>query len=283
METTELTDEQIEQHFEESFGSDETARNDTPEEPELEPASETAELSEPEPEPEPEPESGITFQGNTYSQTEADEIFNVYRWAQSLTPGQVQAIDAALTGQFVTANEPEPEPSPEVSSESDEYLDPKAETEIAALNQRIAELDEKQQTQAMQAQEAQIAEAEAGITLGETQFRDKWGLSVEETSQLEEQVVRMGIFPQMVQQADSYAEATENAFEIAFWNHPELRQRATQFFAAEQSDVAREKEARKTRAGAVSASGGTMPRTEPEPSTYDQRQKAMISELKQHM
>jgi hypothetical protein len=279
--------------------------------PEAPPPDEVPEEGEPEEGEAPGPESGqsapaFTFSGRDYSNEQVAQALPVYDWFARLQPQQVQAIDALLSGGYrlVPANEPvvtpatptgsvapvAPPPPGSATAEEGEWLDPRAQREINALRQQMAQMQEVfTQNLAPVVQTQQQADYNtrlSAIKLSHAEFQERFQLPDEAMDALEATIAESQVLPGLANRHGSLKAGMDAALEMAFWSTPVYRDHfIEQRQASKEAEQATTDAAtvRKQHLTALSGSGGSAPRREPVPSTPADRHAAMVSEIAQAM
>lgn len=155
-----------------------------------------------------------------------------------------------------------------------------------ALSQQIQMLASGvQETQQQQQARAQ-AENDSMIRRAMTSFKEQRGLTDEQMESVRISAARLNVLPGLMQGVDPITgapskpdplTALDRAFEIAYMMTPEHRQR--EFGREIQRRV--EDSRRKQKLAGISGSSGSVPRTQPAPTTPQGRRAAMIDEIRQ--
>jgi hypothetical protein len=199
----------------------------------------------------------------------------VYNWYSQLDEYAIQQIDATLSGQYVLIPTEQVEllqsnwdllekvrsgqqtPSADIDDYSD---DPSVDSDIDALNQRIAQLEaEKMQEQ----QAAQLQQTASVIDATYVQWRDQHPeLSDDDFARLEAAVVQSGMFgPLATQYGD--VQATVMALDQMLYANPEFRNKAIEPLVNEklqaELQAAQEQQARGQRASSISGAAAGPP------------------------
>jgi len=248
------------------------------------------------------PAAAFTLSGVDYSADQLAQMVPVYQYFANLTPQQVQGIDALMSGQYtltplqppVAQSQPAagapPAPSPPTSSPQAEgegdWLDPRAQREIAALRQQINDLSESFKanlTPVVQSQQqADYQNRLAAINRAHVDFQTKYGLDDAAMNALESSIAQGQILPGLAQRHGNLEAGMNAALEMMFWTTPAYRDRyEQQRITSQQAEHATEDAAtlRKQQLTALSGSGGSAPRREPVPSTPEDRHAAMTQEI----
>lgn len=159
-------------------------------------------------------------------------------------------------------------------------------SQIAALVQA----QQAQQQQAMvEAQRRNEQYAEAGVAQFHTRYNT---LSAEEVAQLRGVAARMNVIPSLLSGIDPVTggvaptdpiRVVERAMEIAYNTIPEYRTRETQQATTAAQQQAAQANQRKRKAGSLSGSSGSVPRTTPAPTTPQGQRQAMLAEVGEMM
>lgn len=263
------------------------------------------------------PTPAFTFAGVDYTPEQLTQAVRVHDWFSHLNDNQVRAVDALLSGQYrlVPAHEAAPtEPSPSAPppapaagstpaaspaspapADAGDWLDPRAQAEVNRLNQIIEQQQQqftqlqesvKQsltpvvQTQQSQQQQQLVTQIDAGSAV----FKDKYQLDDSALDQIQQAVHASGVFPSLINRHNgNVAEAMTAALDMMFWTTPQFRDAYLQSkSAAEQAELVQQQQQdnkKKSQLTALSASGGSVPRREPVPSTREGRYDAMVAAI----
>lgn len=152
---------------------------------------------------------------------------------------------------------------------------------VRDLRQRVETHDDFLQRQHREANESYINRATAS-------FKERFELSDEEVQHISQIAGGLEILPALkngfnpltgqYERPDAIA-AVERALEIAYWNHPEYRNREYQ----RQMDQQKTDNKRKQKLAAVSGNSGSVPRSRPTPQTREGRHAAMVQEVEAAM
>jgi len=296
-------------------GDDQPAEGQEPPSPETAPEETSTAAAPPVTEGEAPPEQGeapaagdgqpapaFTLSGVDYSADQLAQMVPVYQYFNNLSPQQVQAIDALLSGQYTLQPlqppvQPRPDagappaPSPATSSQpppegEGDWLDPRAQTEIRALRAEIGQLRDtftQSMTPVVQNQQQADYNARLGqIQAAHTDFQTKYGLEDSAMEALETSIAQAAILPGLSQREGGIRQGMNAALEMMFWTTPAYRDRyEQQRVSSQQAEQATEDTAalRKQQLTALSGSGGSAPRREPVPSTPEDRHAAMTQEI----
>lgn len=291
--------------MEEALRGTSDADVEAPEAPEAAEEPEAPEVAQEAPEPvveEPEAPTGFdSVLGQVgMSPEDAEQII---RWASTLTPEQVQAVNAALS-----PTTPEPAASghgsPGVSSPAPGEVPPIPDLPDLSLlqeavpgigdflqAQRQALLTQQQELEALRSQQRAIAEAEAkrnqsvtsaAVDAGIAAFRETYpDLAEEQVDAVLRRATDLQVLGPLTQQfGGDVAKATTEALNTAMWSDPTMQQVLVQqrldALASERSET----EARRRRAASLSGSSGSVPgsRSSAAPAnlTPEQRRDEMV-------
>lgn len=249
----------------------------------------------------------------------ADEASQQLAWLRSLTPAQVQAVQAALnpapqpqvyspaaSGPGVPAPvvpvggtpagagyaPPLAQPAPVVDWSVLDAAVPGAGTVIASLQQQTQA--QAQQLAAYQQQQAELAAQQAQSQQSQTQAQvdAAWDtyraahtdLASTDLDYIYQRGVQMQTFPALVRQHNGNIEAALHAtLDGAMWSDPRFRDRALQSSMTQTAQVQAGIDAKKNRMAALNGTTGTVPRsgrpTNPATLTPQQRTAAIAAEL----
>lgn len=253
----------------------------------------------------------FTFAGVDYTPDTLARAVQTHQWFNQLNDQQVAAIDALMSGQYrlVPANEAVPTPPPAsaptvatppvspppdspVVDDAGEWLDPRAQAEVARLQAELAQM--RQQfagtvTPLVQSQaDAQFQARRQAIDSAAESFKSQYSLDDDLVETIGRSVVQAGVLPSLITQHNGDVEAaTRQAFEMMFWTTPSFRDSYMQSKnAADLADLAAQDQAqadKQRKMTALTASGGSTPRRDPTPSTKDDRHSAMVELIRADM
>lgn len=254
----------------------------------------------------------FTFAGVDYDAEQLSHAVRLQGWYNRLNNDQLQAIDALLSNQYVlvpaTASvapqtppqQTQPQatvpvsPSPTVDDGAGEWLDPRAEAEIAALRNQLTQMQQSfQQNLAPLVQtqaNTQLQQNIAAIERAESAFRANYTLDDTIFKTIQDSVIQAGILPSLLPQHNGNVEAaTRQAYEMMFWTTPAFRE--AHLGARASSDLAEAAQAdqaevdRKKKLTALSpSSGGSVPRPSTRtPQTKDDRHAGMVELIRADM
>lgn len=247
------------------------------------------------------PSPAFTLSGRDYSNEQVAQALPLYDWFARLDPGQVQAIDALLSGTYrlvpaseaaqpqpssATSGTPASSPSPPPAEDEGEWLDTKAQREITALRQQMAEMQQvfTQNLQpVVQTQQQADYDARLGaINQSHAEFQQRYQLPDEAMDALEVTIAESQVLPGLAHRHGGIKAGMDAALDMAFWSTPVYRDRylASRQASKEAEQVQEDTAAvRKQHLTALSGSGGSAPRREPVPATAEDRHAAMVAEI----
>lgn len=230
------------------------------------------------------PDAPLKIGDREFQPAEVVDMQRAYEWSQTLAPENVAAINALFSGEYelvpVGEKPAAPVAQPTTTSTDDEDyepLDPVAADRIAKMEQ---ELDLLRNQSATTAQERQIAQVSAGVEA----FNTARELDEATSNRLQKTVLDNGWMPLFVQQTGGdFTRATEAALEFAAQNDPILRQAEIDRLATEQFERDRrasdDTRTKKRKAGSLGGGGGSVSRKVRQPSTKEEMDAAMVSEI----
>ncbi len=238
---------------------------------------------------EPVIEQKFLYNGHEYAPEEIERIFQAAQWVGQINPWQAEFIDRVLSGEIDLSTLQAPQAPhtpiiPPVAPVDDyEYADPRLKEELDALRSTVASLQSTTQSQ-LQATQAQTqAQILSEIEQGVQAYTPPFDLTPEERQFLVDSSVTAQVIPQLATTLPP-REAIQKAMDYAFWNTPEFRDRAIEAKAAETQQAQIADITRKSKASALTSSGGSIPRNAPQPPlSSEQRRKAMASEIADSM
>lgn len=252
----------------------------------------------------------FTFAGQDYSADELARAVQVSAWHQQLSDQQVVAIDALLSGQYrlVPADNPSPASiapaaPPATSSASsstapaatapidddaEEWLDPKVKDEITRLRSELGQLQQSVQQQVSPLVQQQMNESMQhrvlAIDSATQSFAKEYALTEQQVSDVLTAATQAQILPGLLARHNNdVAAATRAALDMMFWTTPSFRdsyvQARTAADLAALSEQERAGKVKQQQMTALSASGGSVPRRDPRPTTKEDRHSAMVAEI----
>lgn len=275
--------------------------------PEVEPVATVAPVDgEPTVEDQASTSAAFTFAGINYDEATLTRAVQVHDWFSRLDNNQTAAIDALLSGQYrlVPASAPDqpiatPPATPPATSSPDitqddggEWLDPRAQSEIARLQSELNSMREQftgAVTPLVQSQvDQQLNQRRAAIDSAAAAFQTTYSLDEATMQNIGQAVVQTGVLPSLITQHNGNVEAaTRQAFEMMFWTTPSFRDSYMQAkSAADLADLAAQDKAeadKHRKLTALTASGGSTPRRDPSPSNKDERHTAMVDLIRADM
>ena len=115
-------------------------------------------------------------------------------------------------------------------------------------------------------------------------FQSKYGLDDAAIAEIHRKAqANEALLQQAYQTTGDAAQAYYSAFETILWADPTLRQRAIEHEAATTVAAQQDINNRKARAGSLAGSGGSVPRQSTPPSTPQDRNAAIVAELRAAM
>jgi hypothetical protein len=218
-----------------------------------------------------------------------DAVIGLLEWASSLTEEQAELAFKAAAGNLPGAVDaagtppaPAAEPDPIIPAELAETYPEVAEAlrrqheQIEALR---AEIDPRLNTVEDIASRQAYDSTQQQINDTETRVRDEFlkakSLTDDDYPALVRKVGELGIVPALVESLGLEAGFTR-ALEVAYASDPDMLKREAQRIVQTQQTASR-----KERAAALSPSGGSLPRTAPDPAglPVDARRRAMVDDI----
>lgn len=215
-------------------------------------------------------------------------------WAQfgdylRANPEMADAVAAVLEG-----GKPEPQPEPQPKTATDDKIPDGIDLDdpaIAALwNQLQSEREHISRLEAMVEQHddyvthATQQTTQSLMNQARATYKETHNLSDTDMEKVYDVAGRLQVLPALLaavdpvtglpRQIDPLA-AMQEAFEIARWNVPELREREMQLKVDEQKSDTK----RKKKLSSLGGTSGSVPKTSPEPKTEQERRAAMIAEV----
>jgi hypothetical protein len=235
----------------------------------------------------------IELDGLQLRPEEASALKEFYEFAQE-NPQAMAGIDAYLSGDYVLtpaqqaqqmqAQQAPPNGNGYEPDEEDDWDDEDIPPGVRArLDQMQAQMAQQQQVLISQQHVAQTAQQRAAnedIEMAASAYGDRRGLSEEEMSDLQNATGRLGVLPALVAKHNgNRIAALDEAFELAYWQTPEFRDREI----TRQAETSTKDRQRTTKAGKLSGSSGSQPREPQTPRTAEANREAMIAEIAQSM
>lgn len=244
------------------------------------------------------PESAVVNVGDwSITRDEIPVIRDLYEWQRSLPPDAIEGINAFLSGQYIlvprqasqggqnpvqgdgvagvgsptTTGDPASATVPPVAPapiDPDDYLDPKAAQDIAALRQQLANMEaaaqSQQQAQAQQYQQQFNQQVTAAVTSARQAIIDKYNLT-------DDEYARLATTTAQRQVTDAFVRANPNdmsagfvaALDSVYWTDPAFRQREIDRIRAAEAQQAKAISDRKAKATALSGGAAPVSRTTP--------------------
>lgn len=257
----------------------------------------------PAPTPEPTPEPTLTdlyeidYEGHQVKLTpdQLREAIRIHDWTVAVPADAWTAFNGILNGtlKVVPAESPasptsalppaQTAPSPD---EQEEWVDPRAAEEIAALRAELQQVKESVNPVVQGRIQDERTQIVSSIDSATKAFADEMKLSDQELEAITKTATESGLFPTLYQRhGGDAAKATTELYSMIYWNDPTYRGRSIQAAASEQIGEQQEQETadKKRHLTALSGSGGSVPRREPAPATREERMKAATEEIKQAM
>lgn len=221
---------------------------------------------------------------------EVEEALALKAWGDGLDANSVEAIGALLSGDYILVPRAEYEASQSASTQqsqsnqpadtdddTDDYLDPRAAAEIAALKQQVGSLTQTYQQTAADDMRLQINAAKES-------YAEKMNLNPTELAELESRLVGMRVLPALAQNAPNYQAAVEQGLDLAYWNTESFRERELDTRLTDTREEQKVTQTRKRKASALSGSGGSVSRSEKQPAaTPATRLEQMAADIRTHM
>lgn len=203
-------------------------------------------------------------------------------------PHVAEAVTAALESAENPPAPTAPAPSAPTTREVPEGIDLDDPAIAALWGQHTATLDHIARLEAtVQAHDQYVnhssqQQMESLLNQARATYKEKHNLSDEEMTRVYDVAGRLQVLPALLspvdpltgtpRKADPLA-AMQEAFEMARWSIPELREREMQLKVDEQKTTTK----RKQKLSSLGGSSGSSPRTVPEPKTQSERRDAMIA------
>lgn len=230
------------------------------------------------------PTTDITIGDRTFTPEEFVAFQQSYAFTNSLTQEHREAINNLFSGQYYlvpVSGEPvggtqAPAPtSTTVEDPDDEYLDPRAAQDIAALREEMESLRAAQATQSQRETEAVINET------SEAYFAD-WDQT--DTERVQQAAFESGLLPVFYQRNGGDAgRATRALYDHISASDPILQakiidQKVAERFEAERA-ASESTKVKKRKAGSLGGQGGAVSRQVRQPSSPDEMREAMVQEI----
>lgn len=239
-----------------------------------------------------EPPAPDVFQINDELALTREEATNWAQFQQYLRDNPVVAarLQTALEAEEAAATTPPTPPAAETppTREIPEGIDLDDPAIAALWNQHTATLDHIARLEAtVQAHDQYVTntsqqQMETLLNQARVTFKEKHSLTEAEMQKVYDVTGRLQVLPALLSPVDPVTgtprqidplSAMGEAFELARWNIPELREREMQLKVDEQKTDTK----RKQKLSSLGGSSGSTPRTVPEPKTQAERREAMIA------
>lgn len=254
----------------------------------------------------PDPEERVMFLDREMSRNEAEQLAGLYDWATSLSPAEAERIVKAAqapaavgvvdtaVGDAQGVTTPVGEDKPAIEFDPD-FVDPAVISSFQAMQARLDQLEAQTTASQRAAEHQQQLEAERAVQTARGTISEKYGFSDIEMDTVGRRAAESQIVPWVRSQladANGYVDPEVLFTEVldrTIWNDPQLREAALKSqlagTQAEVVDIQQANASRKAKAGSVSSSGGSVPRTAPSPQSLppQERHKAMEQEIAQAM
>ncbi len=263
------------------------------EEEALVPDREAAAGDQPAPEPEEEPAAPeyVEIAGKKIPTNAAPQVAELYDFIHR-HPKEAAAFLDVLEGKATVVpadaqqQQPETEPAAPFNPPADEdwefvpdTLREKAAT-VDQLAEKVQQFEQYFEAQQQQQAEAAAAEAMRAVTDGVAAFRETYDVTDDDLEQLRQEAADLGVARRLQETNGGDAtKAVRDALEIAYLRNPQYRERELERHTAR----ALEESQRQAKLGALNGSGGSAPRTEPQPSTAEQRQASIVDAVRAAM
>lgn len=220
----------------------------------------------------------VSLLGRDFDQSEAESLVGFYDWVRS-HPEQAYAIDAFMRGQaqFVVPEDRPPQ-------QQQQQAQPEPEEDLSDLppsvRAKLAEIDELRNavgTVANDSMARRHAEAQAVVHLAGENFGTKYGLGADEVEELQRDAAQLNIIPSYIAQGAPWAQAVEEALDVAYWRNPKYREAHAERIASQ----AKKDQTRQRKAASVSGGSGSAPRTAnpADTATPEGRRAAMVAAI----
>lgn len=243
-------------------------------------------------------EDYIRINGKLYPRSQEEQLGQLIDWSMQ------QILNAPVEPQVPVqppVSQPQPPAPQEPAWDPQQFVDPdlaqavdqRFEQSLSPLEQKVDLLLQQQQVAAQAAAAARQRELDEMAELALADVQQRFGLSDEERANLELATVQGGFGAVIAPRFPNPQEGFVAALEAAYWATPEFRSRAIQSAASEAAEQARvaaeqqaatqQREARKSRAGALAGNGSSLTRQVAPPSTKQERRAAMVDRFAQAM
>lgn len=218
----------------------------------------------------------LTINGQTVTRDALENIVGFQQWLAQ-NPQHLANIDAYVRGEADIA--PRQAPTPKTGEEEDdEFVDPRAAEEIAQLREQVGGLTAAQQEQAQQ----RMLES---LETGRQAFAEKYDLEPDAVEALTQSVAAAQVLPAFAaRHPGNPGAAFAEALEYQLWNTQSYRdaefQKLVDQKVQETLQANAEANKRTAKAGSLSGSSGSVPRSDV-PKTPGDKQKAMVAEIAQ--
>ena len=225
----------------------------------------------------PEPQF-VDVAGRQLRVDEAQALVEFYEWARQ-NPEVMANVNGYLSGQYELVPKGQQPQTPAPAAPEDDAWD----DVDPVVREKLRQLDEIQNELAgfRQAQmQSAVVQAQSQLTAGRDRFNQRYELTDEQLSSLEQETAALGILPSLITKhnGDRVA-AVEEALETAYWRSEEFR--AREFDRRQQAE--KKTRERTSKASKLAGSSGSVPRNRAEPSTPEARKEAMIAEIAEAM
>lgn len=203
-------------------------------------------------------------------------------------PQVAEAISNAVNAQRApaapTAEQTPQSPAPSAPPEGLDLDDPAVRILWEELQSQRAATQQVLARHEQQLNNQNQATTESLINRASLEFQKAHSLSNDEMTKVKDAAGRLQVLPSLMQPLDPFTgqprrvdpmQAIEKAFDIAYWQMPELRDREMQRVTKQ----AREDRKRKTKLSALGGSSGSTPRSVNVPNDPKARREAMIAEI----
>lgn len=235
----------------------------------------------------PESDHAFTLAGATYTEPELTQALAVHQWFAQLPQPTIAAIDALLSGQYqlvpiVAPQQPGAGPTtqPTPLADEEEWLDPRAETEINRLRQEIDSLKGTVTSTTKQQADATLNQQLTIVKSTTDAFATEYGLDETQMGEIVNVLNRAQILPGLHHQhGGDVAKAMRAGLEMTLWSTPTLRDsvlaRQSEIAAQEHAQQEQDERRKQQQLSALAGSGGSAPRRDPIPRTAEDRHRAM--------
>lgn len=241
------------------------------------------------------PDAPDVYLGRPRSDIEA--ALQTYDWARGLPPDALSGIDAFLSGDYVlvprsqveaggvSSSAPASTGGQTPSSVDDDLddLDPAAAARLRTMQQEIDSLRQATQSQVQASQTQREQDLLAAIDRGGAAFAASHDLTTEELERVYNTAARLSTIQTGMQaNPNDMDKAVSHALDLAYLSDADFRQREIDRLSTKKVEEQRVLAERKARAGAVTASSGSITKPSPTPPsqmTGPERDKAIADEI----